>query len=46
MRAGSRFDETKHERIVMITGGSGITPMFAMLRYIDDLCIALPTTLI
>jgi ferredoxin-NADP reductase len=40
------FDETKHERIVMIAGGSGITPMMAMLRYIDDLCIAVPVTLI
>jgi len=40
------FDETKHERIVMIAGGSGITPMLAMLRYIDDLCISVPATLI
>jgi ferredoxin-NADP reductase len=40
------FDETKHERIVMIAGGSGITPMLAMLRHIDDLCIVVPATLI
>jgi len=36
------FDESRHRRIVLIAGGSGITPMMAMLRYIDDLC--LPTT--
>jgi ferredoxin-NADP reductase len=40
------FDESKHERIVLIAGGSGITPMIAMLRYIDDLCIPLEVTLI
>jgi len=40
------FDESKHERIVMIAGGSGITPMISMLRYIDDLCIPAEATLI
>ena len=40
------FDESKHERIVLIAGGSGITPMIAMLRYIDDLCIQVNATLI
>lgn len=40
------FDESKHRRIVLIAGGSGITPMIAMLRYIDDLCIPAHTTLI
>jgi ferredoxin-NADP reductase len=40
------FDETKHERIVLIAGGSGITPMMSMLRYIQDLCISVPCTLI
>ena len=40
------FDESKHQRIVLIAGGSGITPMMAMLRYIDDLCIAVDATLI
>lgn len=40
------FDESKHERIVLIGAGGGITPMIAMLRYIDDLCIAVDTTLI
>jgi len=36
------FDEARHQRIVLIAGGSGITPIMAMLRYIDDFC--LPTT--
>jgi len=40
------FDESKHKRIVLVAGGSGITPMMAMLRYIDDLCIPVDTTLI
>ena len=40
------FDEAKHQRIVMIAGGSGITPMLSILRYIDDLSIAVPATLI
>ena len=40
------FDEEKHQRIVLIAGGSGITPMIAMLRYIDDLCISADVTLI
>jgi len=40
------FEESKHERIVLIAGGSGITPMIAMLRYIDDLCIPVNVTLI
>lgn len=40
------FDETKHKEVVMIAGGSGITPMMSMLRYIDDLCIPTDITLI
>lgn len=40
------FDRDKHERIVLIAGGSGITPMLAMLRYIDDLCLKVEATLI
>ena len=40
------FDESKHSRIVLIAAGSGITPMIAMLRYIDDLCIPVHATLI
>jgi ferredoxin-NADP reductase len=40
------FDESRHERIVLIAGGSGITPMIAMLRYMDDLCLSVGATLI
>ena len=40
------FDDSKHRRIVLIAGGSGITPMIAMLRHIDDLCIPADATLI
>jgi ferredoxin-NADP reductase len=40
------FDERKHKRIILLAGGSGITPMIAMLRYIDDLCIRTDATLI
>ena len=40
------FDQSKHGRIVLIAGGSGITPMIAMLRYIDDFCIPVNATLI
>jgi glycine betaine catabolism B len=40
------FDRAKHERIVLIAAGSGITPMMAMLRQIDDLCIPTDATLI
>jgi ferredoxin-NADP reductase len=32
--------------IVMLAAGSGITPMMAMLRYIDDLCLEVQATLI
>lgn len=40
------FDQNKHGRIVLIAGGSGITPMMSMLRYIRDLCLSTPCTLI
>jgi ferredoxin-NADP reductase len=33
------FDETVHRRIVLFAGGSGITPIISILRYIDDLCL-------
>jgi ferredoxin-NADP reductase len=33
------FDEKQHRRIVLFAGGSGITPMMSMLRYINDLCL-------
>ena len=40
------FDESQHKRIVLIAAGSGITPMMAMLKYIDDRCIPAEVTLI
>jgi ferredoxin-NADP reductase len=40
------FDEKEHRRIVMIAGGSGITPFMSMLRYIDDRCLATKVTLL
>jgi ferredoxin-NADP reductase len=40
------FDETLHKSIVLIAAGSGITPMISMLRYIDDLELAIPVTLL
>ena len=40
------FDETLHKSIVLIAAGSGITPMISMLRYIDDLQLATPVTLL
>jgi ferredoxin-NADP reductase len=40
------FDEAKHKRVVLIAGGSGITPMMAMLRHIDDYCLPTSVTLL
>ena len=40
------FDEKVHQEIVLIAAGSGITPMMAMLRYIEDRSIDVPVTLI
>ena len=40
------FDETLHKSIVLIAAGSGITPMISMLRYIDDLKLSSPVTLL
>lgn len=40
------FDELQHKKIVLIAGGSGITPMMSMLRYIDDLGLATDVTLL
>ena len=40
------FDETEHRRIVLIAGGSGITPFMSMLRYIDDRCLSTDVTLL
>jgi ferredoxin-NADP reductase/mono/diheme cytochrome c family protein len=40
------FDETRHQNIVLLAAGSGITPMMAMLRYMDDLCLETTVTLL
>jgi ferredoxin-NADP reductase len=40
------FDETLHKSVVLIAAGSGITPMISMLRYIDDLELPTPVTLL
>ena len=40
------FDESKHRSIVLVAAGSGITPMMAMLRYMDDLCLETNVTLL
>ena len=40
------FDELQDTRIVLIAGGSGITPMMSMLRYIDDLGLPTGATLL
>jgi ferredoxin-NADP reductase len=40
------FDERKHQRVVLIAGGSGITPILSILRYIDDCSLDTPATLI
>src|SRR4029077_21287515 len=40
------FDESKHRNIVLLASGSGITPMMAMLRYMDDLCLETNVTLL
>jgi ferredoxin-NADP reductase len=33
-------------KVVLLAAGSGITPMMAMLRYIDDLCLGTQVTLL
>jgi len=40
------LDESKHHHVVLLAAGSGITPMMAMLRYIDDLCLETTATLL
>jgi ferredoxin-NADP reductase len=40
------FDESKHHKVVLVAAGSGVTPMMAMLRYIDDLCLETTVTLL
>lgn len=40
------FDENRHKKIVLIGAGSGITPLIAMLRYIDDMGLPTRVTLL
>jgi ferredoxin-NADP reductase len=40
------LDERQHRHVVLLAGGSGITPMMSMLRYIDDLCLETTVTLL
>jgi ferredoxin-NADP reductase len=40
------LDECKHQSVVLLAAGSGITPMMAMLRYMDDLCLETSATLL
>ena len=36
----------ENKKIVLLAAGSGITPMMAMLRYLDDLCLDTQATLL
>jgi ferredoxin-NADP reductase/mono/diheme cytochrome c family protein len=40
------FDPSKHKNVVLLAAGSGITPMMAMLHYMDDLCLETTATLL
>ena len=40
------LNSSADRRIVLLAAGSGITPMMGMLRYIDDLCLDIETTLL
>jgi ferredoxin-NADP reductase len=40
------FDESDHQSVVLLAPGSGITPMMAMLRHMDDLCLDTTPTLL
>jgi ferredoxin-NADP reductase/mono/diheme cytochrome c family protein len=39
------LDEGQHGRIVFFAGGSGITPIMSMLRYMDDRCCGIQAVL-
>ena len=39
------FDEARQESVVLFAGGSGITPMMSMLRYIEDVAANTEITL-
>jgi ferredoxin-NADP reductase len=38
------LDENSQNKIVLFAGGSGITRIMSMLRYIDDLCLNIEVT--
>ena len=40
-----RFQENEHKNIALLAGGSGITPLISILRYIDDVCLDTRATL-
>jgi ferredoxin-NADP reductase len=40
------FDPLCDKKVVLLAAGSGITPMMAMLRYMDDLCLETDATLL
>jgi len=40
------FDERVHQKVVLLAGGSGITPMISILRYMDDLSLRTDVTLL
>jgi ferredoxin-NADP reductase len=40
------LDPMVHRNMVLFAAGSGITPMMAMLRYMDDLCLDIRATLL
>lgn len=40
------LDPARDKEIVLLAAGSGITPMMAMLRYLDDLCLDTQATLL
>jgi ferredoxin-NADP reductase len=43
---GKFFLKPEDRKIVLVAAGSGITPMMAMLRYIDDYCLDIEATLL
>lgn len=40
------LDPARDKKIVLLAAGSGITPMMAMLRYLDDICLDTHATLL
>jgi ferredoxin-NADP reductase len=40
------FDECEHRRVFLFAGGSGITPIISMLRYMDDRCCDIEAVLL